>query len=107
MTASTALAPRLTPASLPTYRTVAAVLERQNGAGIRLAGWTVARTLLIAPPMIAVGVPAKKAFMGAGLASILISTFTILRIFNAEWETRQQKKAPRGREKVIDVDTDE
>ena len=49
-------------ASLPTYQTIADVLEKKNGSGIRLVGWTVLRSLLIAPPMLLVGVPAKKAF---------------------------------------------
>lgn len=70
-------------ASLPTYRTAARVLEQDKGSGARLIGWTVARTILIAPPMMLVGVPARQAFIGAGLASILISTFTLLRIFDA------------------------
>jgi len=70
-------------ASLPTYRTAAHVLEGQTGSGLRLAGWTVARTLLIGPPIMAVGVPAKQAFLGAAIASTLISGLTLLRIFNA------------------------
>jgi hypothetical protein len=70
-------------AALPTYSTAAKVLERDKGSGIRLAGWTVARTLLIAPPMMIVGVPAKQAFFGAAIASGLISIFTLLRILDA------------------------
>lgn len=67
---------------LPTYRTVAAVLERKTGSGVKLFGWTLARTLLIAPPMQLVGVPAKQAWLGAAVASGLISSLTLLRIFN-------------------------
>lgn len=70
-------------AALPTYLSAAEVLEKKNGSGLRLAGWTVARTIMIGPPMMAVGVPAKQAFLGAALASTLISVFTLLRIFNA------------------------
>ena len=70
-------------ARLPTYRTAAHVLEGEKGSGMKLAGWTVARTLMIAPPMMAVGVPLRQAFFGATLASVLISTFTVLRLFNA------------------------
>jgi len=70
-------------AALPTYKTAAHVLERDKGSGVRLLGWTVARTLLIAPPFMVVGVPAKQAFIGAGIASGLISLFTLLRIFDA------------------------
>ena len=93
MTASTAIVPaRPTPASLPTYQTVAALLEHQNGSGVRLALWTVARTMLIAPPMMAVGVSPKKAFAGAGLASGLISIFTILRIYNAQFMEKQSER---------------
>lgn len=69
-------------ANLPTYRTVAAVLERKTGSGVKLLGWTIARTVLIAPPMQLVGIPAKQAWLGAGLASGLISMLTLLRIFN-------------------------
>jgi len=69
--------------ALPTYRTAANVLERKNGSGWRLAGWTVARTMLIGPPMMVVGIPAKQAFAGAALASGLISVFTLLRILDA------------------------
>lgn len=70
-------------AVLPTYKTAAQVLEGDKGSGIRLIGWTVARTLLIAPPMMVVGVPAKTAFLGAAIGSGLISLFTLLRIFDA------------------------
>jgi hypothetical protein len=70
-------------ARLPTYKTAAAVLERDKGSGIRLAAWTVARTIMIGPPMMMVGVPAKQAFAGAAIASGLISVFTLLRLFDA------------------------
>jgi hypothetical protein len=68
---------------LPTYLSAAETLERKNGSGLRLAGWTVARTIMIGPPMMMVGVPAKQAFVGAAIASTLISVFTLMRIFNA------------------------
>lgn len=70
-------------AALPTYATVADLLEKKNGSGLRLAGWTVARMLMIAPPLLVVGVPAKQAFAGAALSSILISLFTLERIKHA------------------------
>jgi len=69
--------------ALPTYHTAASVLEGHNGSGLRLVGWTALRTALIAPPMMLVGIPAKQAFLGAGIASGLISLFTLMRIFNA------------------------
>jgi hypothetical protein len=69
--------------SLPTYHTVADVLEKKNGSGLRLAGWTVARTLMIAPPFLLVGVPWKQAFGGAAISSALISLFTLIRISDA------------------------
>lgn len=84
--------PTPTPASLPTYQTVAAVLEGKNGSGIRLFGWTIARTLLIAPPIMAVGVAPKRAFLGAALASSLISVFTLARIYNAGFLERQRQR---------------
>lgn len=70
-------------AALPTYQTVADVLEKKNGSGWRLAGWTVARTLMIAPPMMVAGVPAKQALLGSALASAMISLFTLARIEHA------------------------
>lgn len=68
--------------ALPTYRTAAAVLENDKGSGLRLAGWTVARTILIAPPFLLVGVPWKQALGGAAIASGFISLFTLLRIYD-------------------------
>ena len=73
----------MTQAALPTYRTVADVLEKKNGSGMKLLGWTALRTIMIGPPMMLVGVPAKQAFFGATVASGLISLFTLLRIFDA------------------------
>lgn len=46
-------------------------------------GWTIARTILIGPPMMLVGVPAKQAFLGAAVGSTMISLFTLLRLFDA------------------------
>jgi hypothetical protein len=69
--------------ALPTYRTAARVLEGDKGSGVRLAAWTVARTIMIAPPMMLVGVPARQAFIGAAIASSLMSVFVVLRIFDA------------------------
>jgi hypothetical protein len=85
--------------SLPTYATVADVLEKKNGSGVRLLGWTFARAALIAPPFLVVGVSPKKAFAGAMLASGLISLFTLLRIYNAgfEQEWAEAQAAKRGR----------
>ncbi len=74
-------------AKLPTYKTAAEVLERKNGSGWRLVGWTIARTLLIAPPMIAVGVKPSKAIWGALLASGMISALTLCRVNNAGRDT--------------------
>lgn len=70
-------------APVPTYRTAADVLARKNGSGLRLAGWTVLRTLLIAPPMLLVGVPARQAWLGAGISSMFISTLAMLKIFDS------------------------
>lgn len=85
--------------ALPTYKTAANVLEKQKGSGVALIGWTFARTLMIAPPMMLFGVPAWQAFAGATAASVLISLFTVLRIFNARSTGlgRQRQGASRGR----------
>jgi len=85
---------------LPTYKTVAEVLERKNGSGIRLVGWTVARTFLIMPGVLAVGVDPKKAFVGSLISSSLISVLTLVRIYNAGFEEdaarwAQMKRAQR------------
>ena len=69
--------------ALPTYATVADVLEKKNGSGWRLAGWTIARIAMIAPPMMIVGVPTALALKGAALSSGLISIFTMIRIHHA------------------------
>lgn len=69
--------------TIPTYKSSAAFLERETGSGVKLAAWTLARTLLIAPPFMLVGVDTKKAFMGAAIASVLISSFAVLKIYNA------------------------
>jgi len=63
--------------ALPTYQSAAAVLERKNGAGLRLAGWTVARSALIAAGVMLAGVPVKKAVVGGLIASVLISTLAV------------------------------
>lgn len=76
--------------SLPTYKTIAEVLEKKTGSGWKLVGWTLARTIMIAPPMMLVGVPAKKAFAGAAVASVGISLFAMLRIYSAEYETSRE-----------------
>jgi hypothetical protein len=69
--------------SLPTYSTVADVLEKKNGSGWNLVGWTIARMIMIAPPMMIVGVPTMLAIRGAALSSALISLFTMIRISEA------------------------
>jgi len=81
--------------ALPTYRTAADVLEKDKGSGLRLAGWTVARTILIAPAMMVVGIDAKRAFMGAAIASGLMSVFVLLRIFDARHTGLAGLKRPR------------
>lgn len=83
-------------AALPTYKTAATVLEGDKGSGIRLAGWTVARTLLIAPAMQIVGVPAKQAWLGATIASGVMSIFVLLRIFDARATGLAGLKKPPG-----------
>jgi hypothetical protein len=69
---------------VPTYRAAAAFLEREKGSGAALFGWTIARIVMIAPPMALVGVPWGQAFAGAAIASVLISVFATLRLFDAE-----------------------
>lgn len=68
---------------VPTYKAAASFLEKEKGSGVALIGWTVARTIMIAPPMMLVGIPAKQAFAGAAISSVLISIFAALRIFDA------------------------
>lgn len=84
-------------ASLPTYHTAADVLEKKNGSGLRLAGWTVARSFLIIPPFLAVGVEPKKAVAGGAIASVMISVFTLMRIYNAGFEQELAARRQRAR----------
>lgn len=81
--------------ALPTYETAAKVLEADKGAGLKLAGYTVLRTIMIAPAMMVVGVPMKKAWLGAGLASGLMSIFVLLRIFDARATNLEGLRRPR------------
>jgi uncharacterized membrane protein YfbV (UPF0208 family) len=105
------LAPVDREASLPTYKTIAEVLEKKTGSGWKLLGWTLARTIMIAPPMRIVGVPWKQAFAGAALSSIFISLFAVLRIYNAEYTlarayfsdrkwTKKKISPPRGMKRI-------
>lgn len=80
--------------NIPTYSTAADVLSKRTGSGAKMVGWTVARTLLIAPPLMLVGVPARQAWLGSALSSVLISTFAILRIFDAK-QTGLAGRTPR------------
>lgn len=108
---------------LPTYKSVAALLERKTGSGLKLFGWTVARTILIAPPMWAAGraldgrvdgftaISWRQAFIGAGIASALISSLAVLRVAKTEnqmaknyfagrkW-TEKKIKPPRGMKRI-------
>lgn len=69
--------------ALPTYKTTAAVLEGDKGSGWKLVGWTLARTILIAPPLMALGIDTKKAWMGAIFSSSIMSILVVLRVFDA------------------------
>ena len=62
---------------LPTYQSAAAALEKKNGAGLRLVGWTLARATLIAGGMLIVGVRLDKAVAGAVVASALVTTLAV------------------------------
>ncbi len=92
-------------ARLPTYRTAARVLEGEKGSGTALLGWTVARIAMIAPPFVVVGVPVRQALTGAALSSVLISMFTVLRLFDAKQRlalsgphaTRRARRSPPSR----------
>lgn len=86
---------------LPTYQTIADVLERKNGSGIRLVGWTIARCFLIMPGMLAVGVSPKKAFIGSLLSSSIISVLTLVRIYNAGFYEDAEAWAHMKREKQL------
>lgn len=81
---------------LPTYKTAARVLEGSKGSGLALVGWTMARTVLIAPAMQIVGVPWKQAWLGAALASGVMSVFVLIRLFDAR-RTNLEGLRPRAR----------
>lgn len=82
--------------ALPTYQTAARVLEHDKGSGWKLAGYTLARTLMIAPPMMLIGVEPKKAFIGATLASGLMSVFVLLRMYDARATNLHGLRCPPG-----------
>lgn len=76
--------------ALPTYATIADVLEKKNGSGLRLLWWSIARAVLIAVPFKLVAyrrVSWGDAFLGGAAASAAISGLTILRIRKAAAET--------------------
>ena len=96
-----ALEPNSNKPALPTYATVADILEKKNGSGWRLAGWTIARAVMITPPLLAVGIPWRKAVAGGLLASGLISAFTLIRIYNAGFEQELAARAAARRRRRI------
>lgn len=82
-------------ASLPTYATIADVLEKRTGSGIKLVGWTAARAVLIGVPMLLVKVEPKKALAGSLLASGMISLLALFRIWNTNYEIEKEYFASR------------
>lgn len=85
-----------TQSAIPTYATAAKVLSEQTGSGVKMVGWTIARTLLIAPPVL-LFTPRdvhSRVWMGAAASSILISVFALLRIFDAK-HTALGRRTPR------------
>lgn len=81
---------------IPTYRTAADVLSRKTGSGIRMVGWTLARTLLIAPPVLLL-TPREvhgRVWAGAAASSVLISVFAMMRIFNAKQTGLSGRRTP-------------
>jgi hypothetical protein len=88
-------------AALPTYATIADVLEKKNGSGLRLVGWTLARTILIMPGMLAVGISPKRAFAGSLISSSLISVLTLVRVYNAGFEQEAERWAKVRQERKL------
>jgi hypothetical protein len=70
---------------MPTYLSAASVLEKKTGSGWKLAGWTLLRMLLIAPPILLITPNQyhRRIWLGAALSSGLISGLALLRIFSA------------------------
>lgn len=87
--------------ALPTYQTAAKVLEDDKGSGWKLAGYTVLRTVMIAPPMMLMGVDWKRAWGGALFASGLMSTFVLLRLYDARKTNLEGLKKPSFRRRVV------
>lgn len=84
--------------ALPTYQSVAAVLEKQTGSGIKLVGWTFARSVLIIPGMLLVGTEWKKAVFGSLLASSFISVLALARVYNASFQGEVEAFARKRKE---------
>lgn len=76
--------------TLPTYQNAAALLERRNGAGWRLVGWTLARSALIATGVTIAGVEPKKALAGGLVASGLITLLAVLCLAGEEPHVRSR-----------------
>jgi len=65
--------------ALPTYESIAKIISEEGNSGTALAGWTVARSLLIIPGVRLVGVPMGQAVVGSVIASSTISALALLR----------------------------
>jgi len=65
--------------ALPTYNSIADAMSEENGAGIRLAGWTVGRAVLIVPGLRLAGIPWTQTLAGSMFASTTISALSVLR----------------------------
>lgn len=63
---------------LPSSASAKAFLAGEPGGAGKLLLSTGLRSLLIAPGLLLVGIPWKKAFMGAAISSLSISTFIII-----------------------------
>ena len=64
---------------LPTYNTIADAMSEESGAGVRLAGWTVGRAVLLVPGLRLAGIPWTQTLAGSMFASTTISALSVLR----------------------------
>lgn len=83
--------------SLPSSDAASAFLEGAPGGGFALVTSTALRSVLIAPGLIAVGIPWKKALLGALVSSISITTFILIYMSAKKANQRRAlRNNPRG-----------
>ena len=80
--------------ALPTYDTIAEVMSDEYGSGLRLAYWTVGRSVLMVPGLRMVDVPWKQALAGSLVASTFMSSLALWRFSYIARQSGLRKDVP-------------